>query len=180
MEGFLAGSGGFCAAFASVPARMSADFARSPFDGGVRGALWAKTGFLPQDLTRFRAQKADSEGASIHVTMVRKPCHIWVTGRQRASRAASALGLTLPVVVRSGHTGVGHAQQQAHPLPRRVLLAGATYALSACTLVRGVTTAGATNMGGAPGTANDLATGGQGGRTGDQGGGGSGSGSGRN
>jgi hypothetical protein len=27
-----------------------------------------------------------------------------------------------------------------------VLLAGATYALSACTLVRGVTTAGATNM----------------------------------
>jgi hypothetical protein len=56
------------------------------------------------------------------------------------------------------------------------LLAGATYALSACTLVRGVSTVGATNMGGAPGTANDLATGGQGGRN-DQGGGG---GSGRN
>jgi hypothetical protein len=51
-----------------------------------------------------------------------------------------------------------------------VLFAGATYALSACTLVRGVTTAGATNMGSAPGTANDLATGGQGGRAGDQGG----------
>jgi hypothetical protein len=62
-----------------------------------------------------------------------------------------------------------------------LLLAVATYALSACTLVRGVSTAGATNMGGAPGTANDLATGGQGGRTGDQGGGGgSGGGSGRN
>jgi hypothetical protein len=30
-----------------------------------------------------------------------------------------------------------------------LLLAGATYALSACTLVRGVSTAGATNMGGA-------------------------------
>jgi hypothetical protein len=53
-----------------------------------------------------------------------------------------------------------------------VLLVGATYALFACTLIRGVTPAGATNMGGAPGTANDLATGGQGGRIGDQGGGG--------
>lgn len=52
-----------------------------------------------------------------------------------------------------------------------LLLAGATYALSACTLVRGVSTAAATNMGGAPGTANDLVTGGQGSRTGDQGGG---------
>ncbi len=50
-----------------------------------------------------------------------------------------------------------------------LLLAGA---LSACAQVHGVSTTGSTNMGGAPGTANDLATGGQGGRTGDQGGGG--------
>ena len=53
-----------------------------------------------------------------------------------------------------------------------VLLAGATYALSACTLVRDVTHGRRHQHGGAPGTANDLATGGQGGRTGDQGGGG--------
>ena len=46
--------------------------------------------------------------------------------------------------------------------------------LSACTQVHGVSTAGSTNMGGAPGTANDLATGGQGGRTGNEGGGGGG------
>ena len=45
-------------------------------------------------------------------------------------------------------------------------------AVSACAQIHGVSTAGATNMGGAPGTANDLATGGQGGRMGDQGGGG--------
>ena len=64
----------------------------------------------------------------------------------------------------AGPNGGRHAQEQAHPLPRRGLLAGATYALSACTLVRGVNTAGSTNMGDAPGTANDLATGGQGGR----------------
>jgi hypothetical protein len=49
-----------------------------------------------------------------------------------------------------------------------LLIAGA---LSACAQVQGVNTAGSTNMGGAPGTANDLATGGQGGRN-DQGGGG--------
>ncbi len=55
-----------------------------------------------------------------------------------------------------------------------LLLAGA---LSACAQVHGVSTAGSTNMGGAPGTANDIATGGQGGRQGDQGGGGA---SGRN
>lgn len=51
--------------------------------------------------------------------------------------------------------------------------------LSACAQVHGVSTAGSTNVGGAPGTANDLATGGQGGRTGNEGGGGGG-GSGRN
>ncbi|MBN9563206.1 MAG: hypothetical protein J0H14_21155 [Alphaproteobacteria bacterium] len=50
-----------------------------------------------------------------------------------------------------------------------LLLAGA---VSACGPISGVSTAGSTNMGGAPGSANDLATGGQGGRTGDQGGGG--------
>jgi hypothetical protein len=54
-----------------------------------------------------------------------------------------------------------------------LLLAGG---VSACAQVHGVSSAGATNMGGAPGTANDLATGGQGGRTGDQGGGGGGGG----
>ena len=61
-----------------------------------------------------------------------------------------------------------------------MLLAGATCALSACMLVCGVSAAGATNMGGAPGMANDLATGGQGGRNVHGGGGGSGGGSGRN
>jgi len=59
-------------------------------------------------------------------------------------------------------------------------LAGVTCALSACMLVCGVSAAGATNMGGAPGMANDLATGGQGGRNVHGGGGGSGGGSGRN
>jgi hypothetical protein len=52
-----------------------------------------------------------------------------------------------------------------------LLLAGG---VSACAQVHGVSTAGAPNMGGAPGTANDLATGGQGGSMGDQGGGGGG------
>jgi hypothetical protein len=89
----------------------------------------------------------------------------------------------LPVVVRLGQVRTGFAMRgnKLALCLALMLLAGATYALSACTLVRGVSTASATNMGGAPGTANDLATGGQGGRTGNQGGGGgSGGGSGRN
>jgi len=109
--------------------------------------------------------------------MVRKPVTFGSRRCQRASRAASALGLTLPVVVRSGHVRTGSAMHENKLALcfALALLAGATYALSACTLIRGVTMAGATNMGGAPGTANDLATGGQGGRN-DQGGGGGGSG----
>ncbi len=51
-------------------------------------------------------------------------------------------------------------------LAAAILIAGT---LSACTEspfgpVQGVSTSGATNMGGAPGTANDIATGGQGNR----------------
>jgi hypothetical protein len=65
--------------------------------------------FLPQAWPDFVRKRPNLREQPLDVTMVRKPVTFGSRRCQRASRAASALGLTLPVVVRSGRVRTGSA-----------------------------------------------------------------------